>query len=367
MDQKVLDGLLQDIVDKIGFITDTDVPQGNFNIFCVLGIDSREVIICRLLRELLDPAGSHNAGHGGLYRFVRDTLGYADFSENDALHSKIVTEERINKNRRVDIVIHTPKGVIPIEVKIWAEDQGAQLSDYYRYYQKQDKKLLTGKIYYLTPTGWKPSEKSRGKLRVTHEISLLSFGEDIRMWLTSYLCNTSDSMVQLCIKQFLEVIEIMSKNVNEMNALIESICVENMWDIEKASAALLLLKHGQQIHEEILKSYLKKNVKFGEGITVSDCVDADRSVDSHALVRLVQNGKPIACVCVDTNLYLFCKKKNNEEKCEGWVDYENGQYRWIYISPKGYMKEKYPLKNIVELKPIEVALKDILKDITTGL
>lgn len=362
MEPKALDELLYDIVCKV---TSFDEVKASFNIFTVLGIETKEVIICRLLRELLDPVGSHSMGYDGLYRFVREILGFSDFSENDALHSKVVTEERISNNRRVDIVIHTPKGVIPVEVKIWAEDQGTQLSDYYNYYRKQNMNLLTGKIYYLTPTGWQPSEKSRGKLNIEKEIGMLSFMTDIQMWLEGYSDNNSNATVRMCIDQFAEVINIMSRDVKEMNALTECLCGVNSWDIEKASAALLLLKHGQQIHEEVLKSYLKTNVNFGEGITVSDCVDADRSVDSHALVRLVQKGRAVACVCVDTNLYVFCKKGKNEKNLDGWVNYEDGQHRWKYVGPDG--NKPYALKKKVELKPIDIDLENVLGDITIAL
>lgn len=367
MDLKFLENLLGDIVNIAGVVAHSDEAKEYFNIFKVLGVETKEVILCRLLRELLDPSGSHNMGSEGLYRFVKDTLGVSDFSKSDSLHSKVVAEEWIDNNRRVDIVIHTPRGVIPIEVKIWAEDQGAQLSDYYHYYKKQNKKLLTGKIHYLTPTGWNPSEKSRGNLNVEKEIGLLSFRKDIKTWLESYPHDPTNMRINLCINQFVEVIDIMSKDVEEMDVLTECLCGEGAWNIKKSNAALLLLKHGQQIHKEILKNYLKKEVKFDESITIMDCTDADQVVDSHALVRIIQNGKAVACICVDTNLYLFCKKQDDEKNPDGWVDYEDGQHRWKYICPKDYTKNRYPLRNIVELKPITVELEDILKDITMAL
>lgn len=368
MEMKKLDSLLQAIACKADFATSPKKSKHSFNIFSVLKIETKEVIICRLLRELLDPAGSHNMGHVALCWFVRDTLGVSDFSESEAKGSKVIAEDRIDNNRRVDIVIDAPKGVIPIEVKIWAGDEDAQLSDYYNYYEKGKKSLYTGKIYYLTPTGWEPSVKSRGRLEVGNEIGLLSFGEDIKKWLNRYAAvGCSEDAVYTCIKQFVEVIDIMAKENNEMKVLTECFCTGHSWDKEKASAALLLLKHEKAIHREILKEYLKNEVAFGDGISKEDCVATDLAVDSHALVRLVRDGKAIACICVDTNLYLFCKKKENEKTPKNWVDYENGQYRWRYICPKDSNKSTYALKNIVKLEKIEIDLKEVLGDITAEL
>ena len=46
--------------------------EGNdaFNIFKVLGIADKEVLICRLLGELLDPKGSHGLGAKPLSLFL---------------------------------------------------------------------------------------------------------------------------------------------------------------------------------------------------------------------------------------------------------------------------------------------------------
>ena len=280
--------------------------------------------------------------------------------------SKVTTEDPIDGGRRVDLVIQTPKGVLPIEVKIWAKDQESQLWDYYHYYKKQ-KRLYTEKIYYLTPKGWSPSEKSRGQLDVCKDIGILSFRKHIQPWLKVCLSDSSDMAVMMCINQLMEVIDIMTKEAEEVKMLTQCLCSNGSWDMEKASAVLLLLKHGEDMHREILKKYLKENVTFVGDVSVVDCVDADLAVDKHALVRLVHNEKVMACVCVDTNLYLFCKKQENEEVSDSWRVYENGQYRWVYLCPVGYTQKTYPLKNIIDLKRITIELADVLKDISMEL
>lgn len=125
-------------------------------------------------------------------------------------------------------------------------------------------------------------------------------------------------------------------------------------------------------YEEVVKIFEEKgftNIKT-EAIhdLVVDCLKEDQAVDAHALVRLVKNGEAFACVCVDTNLYMFCKKKNDEEQIEGWIDYENGQYRWKYICPPNYSKVKYPIKDKLPLQEeIAIDLTAVLKDITEEL
>jgi hypothetical protein len=225
--------------------------------------------------------------------------------------------------------------------------------------------LYAEKIYYLTPTGWEPSEKSRGQLVVNEDIKLLSFVENIKLWLMECLGQSSDTAVRMCVGQLVEVIDIMTKEVEEMKILTECLCSDSAWDLEKASAALLMLKHGDEIHREILKTYLKRNVKYDCDVSVIDCVDGDLAVDKHALVRLVRNGEAVACICVDTNLYLFCRKQEGEEVSNRWTNYENGQYRWTYLSPT--QKDTYPLKKFTELKEITIKIAEVLNEIILEL
>jgi hypothetical protein len=47
---------------------------GNFNIFKITDVASKEVIICRVLYDLLSPKGSHNQGIVYLSLFVKNVL-----------------------------------------------------------------------------------------------------------------------------------------------------------------------------------------------------------------------------------------------------------------------------------------------------
>ena|GEM_PF-4789638 len=48
---------------------------GNFNIFEIAGISTKETTICRVLHELLSPAGRHGQSGAYLEIFLQDCLG----------------------------------------------------------------------------------------------------------------------------------------------------------------------------------------------------------------------------------------------------------------------------------------------------
>ena len=105
----------------------------SYNIFQVLEIESKEVLICRFLGDLLDPNGSHGCEIEFLKRFFK-LLKAEEVSDAELMNAKVVLEEHTDNNRRIDIVIHLSTEVYPIEVKIWAEDQDGQLYDYLEYF-----------------------------------------------------------------------------------------------------------------------------------------------------------------------------------------------------------------------------------------
>lgn len=109
-----------------------DRSRERYNIFRVLGIEDKEVLICRFLGDLLDPKGTHGCGPLFLARFFR-LLGTEAPADAELENAEVVLEEHTDKDRRIDIVIHLSNKVYPIEAKIWAGDQDAQLYDYWAY------------------------------------------------------------------------------------------------------------------------------------------------------------------------------------------------------------------------------------------
>ncbi|OQB20468.1 MAG: hypothetical protein BWY11_02308 [Firmicutes bacterium ADurb.Bin182] len=164
-----------------------------FNVFRISGIGSREVNICRVLRELLDPEGSH--GRGALYLDLFNKIVLRmNIPYGDLCRANVVTEYIIAQDRRIDLYIQAGDYFIPIEVKIYAKDQKNQCRDYYPYARNSN-------LYYLTRYGSSPTEfstnaekacdeEAKNLTRIEEgyvEITNISFSEHILAWLTACL------------------------------------------------------------------------------------------------------------------------------------------------------------------------------------
>ena len=156
----------------------------DFNIFDITRIENKEVIVCRVLAELLDPKGRHGQGAAYLKIFLRYCLGLEDeFSESELDNMRVTPEKFTDGGRPIDIVIEGGSKFIPVEVKIWADDQGDQCYDYCMYARKYDK---SAKIVYLTPFGTEPSDGSKRELK-DDDMVLISFNVHILEWLEKCL------------------------------------------------------------------------------------------------------------------------------------------------------------------------------------
>ena len=128
----------------------------DFNIFKITGIQSDEVKICRMLAEIIDPNGTHSEGQFFIRSFVKKVL-YLDIAEDELISARVYVEYHTGADRRIDIAIVTNKRFVPIEVKIYAEDQTRQCKDYYDFALTQ-KKPVESKVYYLTLDGHLPQK-----------------------------------------------------------------------------------------------------------------------------------------------------------------------------------------------------------------
>jgi hypothetical protein len=116
-----------------------------YNIFKVAGIKRKEVIMCRVLADLLDPKGAH--GRDSLYlRLFWETIASKLPSSLalDVEHTKVTPEYVIDENRRIDIAIEDGNILVPIEVKIEAGDQPKQIADYFAFARTKNRKWRTG-------------------------------------------------------------------------------------------------------------------------------------------------------------------------------------------------------------------------------
>lgn len=145
-------------------------PFRIFNVFDVLSVQYKEVIMCRMLKELLDPKGKHGKGNKFLklfFQVIKESKCeiVPDEDLDKSSNVQVSNEYVIDGNRRIDILVKVGTRYIPIEVKIEACDQQNQVRDYLNYCQtKLEQSGNKGKtvLLYLTLDGHEPSEKSTG-------------------------------------------------------------------------------------------------------------------------------------------------------------------------------------------------------------
>ncbi len=207
------------------------VTGEKFNIFSILNIGEREFFICKVLKELLSPSGSHCQGILFLRPFVKNVLGL-NIPDTELAGAKVYREYYTSQGRYIDIVIETVNYFIAIEVKITAKDLNRQCIDYYEEAKHRCADENNAKIIYLTPYGRKPSSESAcGK-----EICV-SFGKDIHEWLSSCL-NFKEIeyavSVREIIRQFLMTIENFTGRVKETNMEVKELILSSPENLRAA-------------------------------------------------------------------------------------------------------------------------------------
>lgn len=337
------------LLERIKFEMKYDKEQSNaineFNIFNVLGVETKEVIICRFLGEFLNPKGSHNLGDKPLQLFFKTVLGEENISLSCAESATVVLEDHIENDRRIDIVIKFADKIYPIEVKVWAGDQDAQLSDYYHYYKPE-------KIYYLTPTGWNPSYASRRSLTVGKEIKCISFEKHIKKWMQEVMSiatqKEQDIILQFIILQFIKVIDDMCEKNKKLESLKKVLELDNKFDInDSLKATIDLLSNADALLKQIRINYLFEHIVPNKKYSLDICEDEDvKKIDCHILLRVYpkDSTQPVAWICVQDNLYLVAQKVKTVKK---WVKGKKDNYYWQYIKPEKFEKENaFPLKDL---------------------
>lgn len=371
-DEKGFKSFLSIIAD-VAKTEDHKKQQNAYNIFQILGIEEKEVLICRFLGYLLNVNIDKSAGSRPLSLFLKNVLNVNHSVKEGA---KAELEAVIDDHRRVDIVIRNGEHVYPIEVKIGAVDQKAQLYDYYAYffgaYEPQD-----NRIYYLTPLGKEPSKDSiqssdgKDSLQET-AVKSISFAEEIEKWLED-LINERDMISEdfrAMVQQFLEVIVDMSNQSKTENAILKAIDLENENEFQvtpelKALVYLLQANGGTNgtIQRHIQRAYLRKYLKYNKHSEDKyEIIDQpedleQKSKDSHAILYIrekTDTKRIIASVCIDTNLYLRCETGRTLLK---W-----NNRNWTYIMPKDH-HGKYRLDDCCNIVEKELSVIDITQEL----
>lgn len=190
--------LLEIVVRKLDKLRENEKEDG-LNIIGILGKESDEVAMCRVLWAILDQG---KKGHKDvLASFLKDVLAIeVDASELE--HARVYREYCIPQNgRRIDLVIMTANLFIPIEAKINAGDQANQCADYLayagNYYSEPEKAVL----YYLTKDKHTPSYSSiSNNQELLEQIRLVSW-KKVLDWLRNVEGleeNLSETISQYC-------------------------------------------------------------------------------------------------------------------------------------------------------------------------
>ena len=355
---------MQNTINKIiELLKDKNISSTNIsssNILYMLGVHYKEVIICRLIKAIIEPDGFHGLGNVPLLLFFEEFLG---ISNTELKGAEIILEEQIKDNRRVDIAIYNTinndRYVYPIEVKIWAKDQNKQLFDYYDYYNTQKENLQIDRIYYLTPNGHPPSEASRNGLP-ENIIERKSFSEHIKQYLIvlkSHVKGVDNEEFKVLINNFIEVIDIMTSS--NRNAEVFKALFNELSDNQDKNNLLILLNQKENLWEYIRNQYLINSIKtYSEkskrNIEIVDVKAENIDTFDDKCIFILKYDNKTAYLCVHSKIYLARSKYSFEEGTftGEWTQknrtYDNSDYVWHYIYAKGPKKEKWNLKDIDE-------------------
>jgi hypothetical protein len=228
-----------------------------FNLFQVLGIETKETRHSAFLAELLNPRGSHGQQDRFLRLFIQQLPCLREIQWNTQnAYARI--EEVIPDNNnygRMDIVIHCGDDAIIIENKIYAGDQEEQLYRYHEY----GKSHIKGKtiLIYLTLEGGEASKSSTNEQLVANvDYFPISYSSEIDAWLTQ--CeNAVRNLTNLyaTINQYHQIINKLTNKNMAQDTHILDLMLEN-------NKAVLEIINNRENWEQQIKE--KATLKFKE-------------------------------------------------------------------------------------------------------
>lgn len=212
----MIESTLDKVYLTISQYSERDCNKKDYNIFKVLEMTDREVLMCRVLADFLNPEGAHGKGAKYLSIFLEKIIHRDDY-ETICASAHVFKEYPIDADRRIDIVIEAEDVFIPIEVKIHAGEQKAQCFDYYMYAKRKDRHA---KVIYLTKWGTMPGNYSLssadGDLVLPAEkIVCISFAEDICRFMEMIIEREEELIIKEMARQYRGAIEEFTVFVDE--------------------------------------------------------------------------------------------------------------------------------------------------------
>lgn len=274
MDKSDVEKLLNH-VSEINAKYDLEAQEtGNrFNIFDIMNVSHKEVYMCRVLSELLNPMGCHSQGNLYLKLFFKILKKNHCMKFNFVTPSMatVLREEGIDDCRRIDITIDDSehKQYLPIEVKIYANDQKNQCEDYLKKAREKYGQNGNARLCYLTIDGKMPDKSSIGDLsnKEREQIITISWEKDIIEWLNSCICHTDTirkTPILEVLLQFKSAIEYFTnlKEDKRMEDLLELLRTnEKYWQV-----ALEIANNINDIKEELWEKRIKAPIEHKIGI-----------------------------------------------------------------------------------------------------
>jgi hypothetical protein len=177
-----------------------DATGGRFNIFRVCGVNHYENTHSAIIKEFLDPKGSHGLKEKLLDCFIEILNNEFEIINFNCGNVYVCTEHSTQEEGRIDIFLEDNQGkVIIIENKIYAGDQQEQLKRYNKY-AKGNYGEGNYQILYLTLDGSKASKQSAEDI----EYFPISYKETIIKWLDKCVAiATRHPMVRETINQYI--------------------------------------------------------------------------------------------------------------------------------------------------------------------
>jgi len=326
-----------------------------FNIFNILDVQDKEVYMCRFLAELLDPNGKHGQGTRYLDLFYEMFLSNK-ITELDTNKVTIELEELTKhigndkEKRRMDIVIIEDNGCyIPIEVKINANEQENQCSDYLyqveRYYEVNN---IIGKpliLCFLTRDGHVPTTIGEDK----YENIICISWNDIVEWLKR--CIFQEDTIQ---------IGLIRENLLQFKNAINIFMGENM---EKNEEIIKLLTTNLGVAKEIANNlkYAEEKVwnNFGD-LIIEKAKEEKEIIKSPWLIAHKCEGSNV----IDNIARYRVLSRNNDgsiDKLEALYALSDGQ---LHMNNPSYKKtQKINWKNLEDISSNLTEGGDLLEEL----
>jgi len=230
------------------YAEELDKTGERFNMFGICGVDHYENTHTKIIKEFLDPLGSHGLKHRLLKCFV-ETVGISDFNCENA---SVSHQTKISPRSQLDILIEDEqkKYAIIVENKIY--DEGNHEEQLKKYAEDAAKNYQKHYLFYLTLDGKDAFEQNKENefyMSISHEKTMIN-------WLEKCIVITEHHpIVRETIKQY----------INHLKQLTnQDMDTKNKEEIHNAICNNLL--YAEKVYTEYFNAIENLSYKFKEDV-----------------------------------------------------------------------------------------------------